>query len=238
MPILASLRARILAVALAPCLAFAGAAGLAVSDQWARRAEMDRVEGLVGLASRISAFVHEAQRERGASSLFLGAQGAQFGPELAAQRGRTDAALAGLPEAVTAATGFGPVFAARSEGFAQALTGLAAQRRAVDALTAATPQAVAYYTGLIGEGLGLVRAMGGAIDEASLAARANAYAAFLALKEAAGQERAVAAAVFASGNLDLAAARRLATLAAEQATYAGLFRAGAEAGQAHLLDAA
>jgi hypothetical protein len=33
MPILASLRARILAVALAPCLAFAGAAGLAVSDQ-------------------------------------------------------------------------------------------------------------------------------------------------------------------------------------------------------------
>ncbi len=199
---------------------------------------MDRVEGLVGLASRISAFVHEAQRERGASSLFLGAQGAQFGPELAAQRGRTDAALAGLPEAVTAATGFGPVFAARSEGFAQALTGLAAQRRAVDALTAATPQAVAYYTGLIGEGLGLVRAMGGAIDEASLAARANAYAAFLALKEAAGQERAVAAAVFASGNLDLAAARRLATLAAEQATYAGLFRAGAEAGQAHLLDAA
>ena len=238
MPILASLRARILAVALAPCLAFAGAAGLAVSDQWARRAEMDRVEGLVGLASRISAFVHEAQRERGASSLFLGAQGAQFGPELAAQRRRTDAALAGLPEAVTAATGFGPVFAARSEGFAQALTGLAAQRRAVDALTAATPQAVAYYTGLIGEGLGLVRAMGGAIDEAGLAARANAYAAFLALKEAAGQERAVAAAVFASGNLDLAAARRLATLAAEQATYAGLFRAGAEAGQAHLLDAA
>ena len=96
MPILASLRARILAVALAPCLAFAGAAGLAVSDQWARRAEMDRFEGLVGLASRISAFVHEAQRERGASSLFLGAQGAQFGPELAAQRRRTDAALAAL----------------------------------------------------------------------------------------------------------------------------------------------
>ncbi|MGU3666163.1 hypothetical protein ACLBX9_18415 [Methylobacterium sp. A49B] len=72
MPLLASLRARILAVALAPCLAFAGAAGLAASDQWARRAEMDRVEGLVGLASRVSAFVHEAQRERGASSLFLG----------------------------------------------------------------------------------------------------------------------------------------------------------------------
>ncbi|GJE12888.1 methyl-accepting chemotaxis protein [Methylobacterium longum] len=238
MPVLASLRARILAVALAPCLAFAGAAGLAVSDQWARRAEMDRVEGLVGLASRISAFVHEAQRERGASSLFLGARGAQFGPELAAQRGRTDAALAGLPEAMAGATGFGPVFAARGTGFAAALTGLAAERRAIDALGPGAPQAAAFYTGVIGEGLGLVRAMGGVIDEAGLAARASAYAAFLALKEAAGQERAAVSAAFASGSLDLAAARRLATLSAEQATYAGLFRAGAEAPQAALLDAA
>ncbi|WP_457108646.1 nitrate- and nitrite sensing domain-containing protein, partial [Methylobacterium sp. P5_C11] len=238
MPVLSSLRARILAVALAPCLAFAGAAGLAASDQWARRAEMDRVESLVGLASRISAFVHEAQRERGASSLFLGAAGAQFGPELAAQRGRTDAALAGLPEAMAAATGFGPAFAARGAGFTRALAGLAAQRRAVDALGSSAPQAAGFYTGLIGEGLGLVRAMGGVIDEAGLAARASAYAAFLALKEAAGQERAAASAAFASGSLDLAGARRLATLAADQATYAGLFRAGAAAGQGALLDAA
>ena len=236
MPILASLRARILAVALAPCLAFAGAAGLAVSDQWARRAEMDRVESLVDLASRISAFVHEAQRERGASSLSLGAKGAQFGPELAAQRGRTDAALAGLPEAMAGATGFVPVFAARGRGFTTALTGFAAQRRAIDALGPSAPQAAAFYTGLIGEGLGLVRAMGGVIDEAGLAARANAYAAFLALKEAAGQERAAVSAAFASGSLDLAAARRLVTLSAEQATHAALFRAGAEAGQAALLD--
>jgi methyl-accepting chemotaxis protein len=238
MPLLSSLRARILAVALAPCLAFAGAAGLAASDQWARRAEMDRVEGLVGLASRVSAFVHEAQRERGASSLFLGAKGAQFGPELAAQRGRTDAALAGLPEAVAAATGFGPDFAARGAGFARALAGLADQRRAIDALVPGAPQAAVFYTGLIGEGLGLVRAMGGVIDEAGLAARANTYAAFLSLKEAAGQERAAASAAFASGSLDLAAARRLATLAADQATYAGLFRTGAEPAQAALLDAA
>ncbi|MDP4005529.1 methyl-accepting chemotaxis protein [Methylobacterium sp. NEAU K] len=238
MAVLSSLRARILAVALAPCLAFAGAAGWAVSDQWTRRAEMDRVETLVGLASRISAFVHEAQRERGASSLFLGARGGQFGPELAAQRGRTNGSLAGLPEAVAAATDFGPGFAARADGFTKALAGLAAQRRAVDALTSGVPQAAAFYTGLIGEGLGVVRAMGGVVDEATIAARANAYAAFLSLKEAAGQERAAAAAVFASGNLDLPAARRLVTLSADQATYAGLFRAGADVGQAGRLDEA
>jgi len=238
MAVFSSLRARILAVALAPCLAFAGAAGWAVSDQWARRAEMNRVESLVGLASRVSAFVHEGQRERGASSLFLGAKGAQFGPELAAQRSRTDAALAGLPDAMAAAAGFGPAFAARADAFAKALAGLAAQRRAVDALDVSAPQAVAFYTALIGEGLGVVRAMGGVIGEAGIAARANAYAAFLALKEAAGQERAAASAVFASGTLDLPAARRLTTLSADQATYGATFRAGASDGQAALLDAA
>ncbi|MBE7204539.1 MAG: nitrate- and nitrite sensing domain-containing protein, partial [Parafilimonas terrae] len=102
MLLLSSLRARILAVALAPCLAFAGAAGLAVSDQWARRAEMDRVENLVGLASRISAFVHEAQRERGASSLFIGSKGAQFRSELEAQRALTDKLAGDIARAATA----------------------------------------------------------------------------------------------------------------------------------------
>ncbi|MFD0937047.1 nitrate- and nitrite sensing domain-containing protein, partial [Methylobacterium trifolii] len=94
-----SLKGRILAVALAPCLAFGTVAGLSVSDRMTQRAEMGRVEDLAGLASRISLFTHEAQRERGASSLFLGSRGTQFKAELAAQRSRTDAARSGLPEA-------------------------------------------------------------------------------------------------------------------------------------------
>jgi methyl-accepting chemotaxis protein len=227
-----SLHARILAVALAPCLAFTGAAGLTVAAQWSRGAEMERVEALTGLASRISAFVHEAQRERGASSLFLGAKGAQFRPELAAQRARTDAAASGLREALAAGD------LAGTDKLSSALDRLAAHRKTVDGLALPPPQAAAFYTGMIGEGLGLVRAMGGAMTEAGIAARANAYAAFLLMKEAAGQERAAASAVYASGSYDLAASRRLTTLAADQATYAGLFRAAARPGQIAALAAA
>jgi methyl-accepting chemotaxis protein len=238
MRLISSLHSRILAVALAPCLAFAGAAALSASDQWSRRAEMGRVGELVGLASRVSAFVHEAQRVRGASSLFLGAKGAQFGPELASQRTRTDAAAASLREALAAddaaRAGTGDPAA---EHLLQAMDRLADHRRTVDAVSLPPPQAAAFYTGMIGEGLGLVRAMGGAMNEAGIAARANAYAAFLLMKEAAGQERAVASAVYASGTYDLAAARRLVTLAADQATYAGLFRAGSSPTQAAALAA-
>ncbi|MCJ2106820.1 nitrate- and nitrite sensing domain-containing protein [Methylobacterium sp. E-041] len=234
-----SLRGRIVAVALAPCLAFAAVAGVAISDRMAQRAEMIQVEDLVGLASRISAFAHEGQRERGASSLFLASKGSQFKAELVAQRARTDAARQGLAAAVTAgAAAYGPAFTRKADAFAQALDGLDAQRNAVDALKPTAPQAAAAYTGLIGEGLGLVRALSGVIGPVGIANHAASYAAFLTMKEYAGQERAAASAAFAAGSLDLAGIRRLATLQADQATYEGLFRSRAEPAQGALLDAA
>ena len=234
-----SLRGRIVAVALAPCLAFAAVAGVAISDRMAQRAEMVQVEDLVGLASRISAFAHEGQRERGASSLFLASKGSQFKAELVAQRARTDAVRQGLAAAVTAgAAAYGPAFARKADAFAQALDGLDAQRNAVDALKPTAPQAAAAYTGLIGEGLGLVRALSGVIGPVGIANHAASYAAFLTMKEYAGQERAAASAAFAAGSLDLAGIRRLATLQADQATYEGLFRSRAEPAQGALLDAA
>ncbi|TXM53497.1 nitrate- and nitrite sensing domain-containing protein, partial [Methylobacterium sp. WL120] len=95
----------------------------------------------------------------------------------------------------------------------------------------------AAYTVVIGEGLGLVRAMSGVIGHVGIANHAASYAAFLTMKEYAGQERAAASAAFASGSLDLAGTRRLATLLADQATYETLFRSRAEPAQGALLDA-
>ncbi|TXM88197.1 SAM-dependent methyltransferase, partial [Methylobacterium sp. WL116] len=136
------------------------------------------------------------------------------------------------------AAAYGPAFARKADAFAQALDGLDAQRNAVDALKPTAPQAAAAYTGLIGEGLGMVRALSGAIGPVGIANHAASYAAFLTMKEYAGQERAAASAAFAAGSLDLAGIRRLATLQADQATYEGLFRSRAEPAQGALLDAA
>ncbi|MFC6048561.1 hypothetical protein ACFPYM_12050, partial [Methylobacterium hispanicum] len=55
---LASLRGRIVAVALAPCLAFGAVTAITVGERAAQRTEMARVADLTGLATRISAFVH------------------------------------------------------------------------------------------------------------------------------------------------------------------------------------
>ena len=84
------LHVRIVAVALAQCLAFGAVTAIAVSDRTTQRNETIRLETLVGLATRISAFLREVRRERGASNLVIGSKGSQFAPDLAAQRGRTD----------------------------------------------------------------------------------------------------------------------------------------------------
>ncbi|HEV7438559.1 MAG TPA: nitrate- and nitrite sensing domain-containing protein [Methylobacterium sp.] len=229
----ASLRGRILAVALAPCLAFAVVAGLAVSDRMAQRSDMAEVQGLVGLASQVSAFVHEAQRERGASSLFLGSKGTQFRAELDAQRSRTDAARTKLAGAVSedAVTGFGPAFARQASQFRDGLARVEAHRKAVDALQPTPPQNMAFFTGLIGQGLGIVQEMAKVASHVGIANRMATYGAFLSLKEFAGQERAAASAAFAMGSIDLAGLERLTTLSANQATYESLFRLRADPAQ-------
>ncbi|WP_336488921.1 methyl-accepting chemotaxis protein [Methylobacterium nigriterrae] len=228
-----SLRGRILAVALAPCLAFAAVAGLAISDRMAQRADMAEVQDLVGLASRVSAFVHEAQRERGASSLFLGSKGTQFKAELGAQRARTDAARAVLAGALSEAgtMGFGPILARRAGQLRDGLGQVEAHRASVDALQPAPSQSMAFYTGLVGQGLGIVREMQNVAAHVGIANRVGTYAAFLSLKEFAGQERAAVSAAFAAGSFDLAGLQRLATLAANQATFEGVFRLQADPAQ-------
>ena len=57
-----SLRARIVAVALIPCLAFGAVAGVAVTKRVGQGRAMARMEELADLSVRIGAFVHEAQK--------------------------------------------------------------------------------------------------------------------------------------------------------------------------------
>ncbi|MCJ2047074.1 nitrate- and nitrite sensing domain-containing protein [Methylobacterium sp. J-078] len=231
-----SLRVRILLVALAPCFAFAVVAGLTIAERIGERARMGQVQHLVGFAGRVSAFVHEAQRERGASSLFLGSKGTQFRAELDAQRLRTDASRRALDIAADAEA-FGAGMARRQAALADGLAGIAAHRKAVDDLARTPAQNMALYSGVIGQALDLVREMSQVASSADLAARVSAYSAFLSLKELAGQERAAASAIIGAGRIDLPGHERLASLLAGQTTYEGLFRLGADPAQAALLDA-
>ncbi|GEP08921.1 methyl-accepting chemotaxis protein [Methylobacterium gnaphalii] len=235
-----SLRSRIVAVALIPCLAFAAVAMLAVFDRMTQGREMSRLEGLVTLSGKVSAFVHEAQKERGASSLFLGSRGAQFGPELIAQRKLLDASRETLNRDLDVADmqGGGDAFASKIASFRVALAKIDRHRLLVDGLGLTAAENSAVYTGVIADALNVVREVSLVASDPTIGARVSAYSALLSLKEFAGQERAAASAILASGSLDLAGLKRVNGLVSSQLTFEGLFRLGSPAEHAAALDAA
>ncbi len=237
---LSSLRGRIVVVALIPCLAFAAVIMLAVFDRMAQGREMARLDRLVVLSTKISAFVHEAQKERGASSLFLGSAGSQFGPELATQRALLDSMRAPLAAGLDAAEAaeLGNTFMRRIATLKESLATLDGHRKVVDGLTIAPPQSALLYTRVIAEALNVVREVSRVVSDPAIGARLSAYSAFLSLKEFAGQERAAASGIFAAGVIDVAGIKRLTALAANQATFETLFRAGSPAEHVTALDAA
>ena len=63
--------------------------------------EMGDIQQVSRLAVRISALVHEMQKERGMTAGYLGSQGAKFASELPAQRSQTDKQIDELKTFVT-----------------------------------------------------------------------------------------------------------------------------------------
>ena len=66
-------------------------AGYNLLTEWQTRSEMVRLADMANGMAGISRLVHELQRERGMSVLFLSSKGAQMRAELADQRKRSDA---------------------------------------------------------------------------------------------------------------------------------------------------
>lgn len=201
---------------------------------------MAQLEGLVVLAGQISAYVHEAQKERGATSVFLGSKGMQFGAEMAAQRKLTDEKRATLTTnlAGLATENFGHGFSGKVDALRTGFGRLDAHREVVDGLSATSVANLGFFAGLIDDSLGVVREIAQVSTEPTIGAHITAYSAFLSLKEFAGRERATASGIFAAGALDLPGLRRLVGLAADQATYEGLYRASASGEHIALLDQA
>src|ERR1700749_4874820 len=85
---------------LLPVLVAIALAAYDLAIRWNTAVEMARLGNLTDGVASISSFIHELQRERGASAVFIGSKGTQLRDELLEQRKRTDnqqqTALAGM----------------------------------------------------------------------------------------------------------------------------------------------
>ncbi|MCP4087151.1 MAG: HAMP domain-containing protein [Actinomycetia bacterium] len=193
----------------------------ALGEALGRRAEASAagdVEELIQLSVRVGEVLHETQKERGASAVYMSSDGARFGSELRSQQTQTDVAVVslmglldehenGLPADITALL---------AHPLAE-LDRIESQRGSALSLAVPTGEIVGYYTALNEELLRIVAVAGTAADDPVLLRDGLSYGALLNAKERAGIGRAQLASVFVNDTFTPSEYRAIvANIAAEE----------------------
>jgi methyl-accepting chemotaxis protein len=197
-----------------------------------------RVVTIGRLSPLISALVHEMQKERGLSALYLGSKGEKSGAELKVQRGAADKAIDELSEELkkTNLGSFGEKFHNLTKTAAGTILEAKANREKIDKLQLDPRAAIAAYTAAVTRYIDLVTIMPSLESEGGIGNAITAYGAIMLAKERAGLERATGATGFAVGKFDPLLHSRFISLGAEQQAFLDFFRSFANAKAVEMVD--
>ena len=194
---------------------------------------MQSLKALSALAVRISALVHETQKERGATALYLGSKGTTFAAELQAQRASTDQQVTALHALLRTfdAGRYSRAFQSNLRQATSTLEQLGHTRQAASALKISGGEVIGYYTAMIAALLESIAEIANLSSNATITTQVSAYVNFLQAKERAGIERAVLSNTFAAGAFGPDMYKKFVTLVAEQQAYLHVFASFATAAQ-------
>ena len=200
--------------------------------------KMDGLVTLTELASQLSAYIHETQKERGITALFMGSKGKKFGDKLSGQRTSTDTRRTALREFVATLnlSEFGPSLEEALSAAMAKVDEIDQYREKVSSLAISTKEALTLYTQHNTAVLNVVEAISKVSDDADLAKTTAAYANFLKGKERAGIERAVLSKTFTMKRFESGTLRRFGALVTAQDTYFDAFRSLATPKQVAFFD--
>jgi methyl-accepting chemotaxis protein len=199
---------------------------MVIGDKARLAGEAETVHAMVPLATDVSLLVHELQKERGSSALFLGSKGAKFGPELQAQRKTSDGRRDQLEGRAAALEGrLDPAIAGRLAEARKGLRDWLPNRARIDAMDIEPRASFGGYTQVIRALLDVVAGIAVASEDHAISRSATAYLKLLEGKERAGMERATGSGAFAAGRFEPDIYRRFVALIADQQTLLGEFLA-------------
>jgi len=154
---------------------------------------MNKIETVAVMATRISALVHETQKERGMTAGYLGSKGLKFKDKLPSQRKLSDTKFSDLKLYMKEVD-----FSLYPNDFKKTMyevekrfEGLSNIRPNVDSFKISASKAINYYTSMNGLMLDNVVSIAKLSDDAQVTQALTAYSSFLLAKERAGIERAV-----------------------------------------------
>ena len=181
----------------------------------------DSIISLSTFAIKSSALVHEMQKERGATSGYIGSNGVKFTIELPDQRKSTNKRLSELyyfleifnneDYSLEFNSVFNQILSERKK--------LEEIRNSVNSLNIDASEAIDYYSGFIGLFLKSIHLLTGLTSDANFAIMVTAYYNLMMAKEYAGIERAVLSNTFGRGNFATGMYQRFQILNANQQSY-------------------
>ncbi len=187
--------------------------------------ELAGLKQLSEFAIQITSYVHECQKERGSSGVFLGSRGTKFAKEVSMYRNLTDARRVELDAFLKGfdKDAFGENFKAAFDTAFDFAEGMGEMRKKVDALGVEAKDALAFYTKHNALMLDVVGHISKISSDAQTGTFINAYVSFSRGKERAGIERAVMSNVFAADKFGPGQYNQFTSLVIQQETYFDVF---------------
>ena len=228
-----SMRNKFFLMLVFPILALLYFAITDVTFQYRTMAEVESLEGLAEYAHKGSNLVHELQKERGGTALFLASNGTKFVAELPKQHIATDKRINDVVAFMTSfdAAHYGVAFETQVNETMAELGLIADIRQDIKAQKIAVKEAIGYYTKLNGRFLAIVEKIAILSTNKEIADKVAAYANFLQGKERAGVERAVLSGVFTIDKFAPGVFKKFVDLESRQDTYIHVFYSFASAEQ-------
>ncbi len=199
---------------------------------------MQQAKSLLELSVTSSNLVHELQKERGASAIFLGSRGQKFGNKLNQQRltanNRNElfsARVFKLEQEI-----MNQELKASLDKISRKLNQLEATRRAISSLTIEPAKALGFYSSLNNDILQITSILAEIVLDKDISRRASAYYYFLQGKERAGIERAVLSHVFSSDQASPEVKTKYISLAVEQSRFINIYKEFSNENDSRTLD--
>lgn len=212
------MRYRVLLALVLPVLGMILFAGQLTAEKYKLTVEMNQIGTLAEIAPALSLVVHELQKERGLSTGYIGSKGNDFKDELQAQRRQSDRVLKELQDNLGVAgeavnTG---ALASRLSAAERYLSALSDIRAKIDSVQLDGSAMATWYSEAIARYIAVIEQTSELITDLQLSRTLAAYAAFVASKELAGQQRALGALGLVAGKFDPTTHQRFVELSAEQ----------------------
>ena len=207
-----------------------------VTEIWQKSSmvnEMKAINSLTTLSIKMSALVHELQRERGITIMFLDGKGTKLSSELSEQRMETNRKITELQGVLNGlhADRFGVEFNNDLNSALGSLDNIKSMRESVNRLAISTAEVFDFFTNTNNLFLNVAAHIVKLSTIAEMSSMASAYVNFLLAKERAGKERALLARVFGANQFGIGMFRQFNSIISEQETYTNTFLFFATSGQ-------